>query len=166
MEDSEVITLQNIFSFPVDRIENGMKYLGFHLKPCRYLIRDLDWLIIKVEQRIQNWSFRWLSKGGKLILIKAVLESIPVYWMHFWVPMGVIDKIRKLCFNFLWAGKQNSSVLPWISWKLLALPKYLGGWGLKVPVLFAKALAAKMSGISFMARVYGLRLQYRNIFIQ
>ena len=34
MEDSEVITLQNIFSFPVDKIENGMKYLGFHLKPC------------------------------------------------------------------------------------------------------------------------------------
>jgi len=143
MEDSEVITLQNIFSFPVDRIVKGMKYLGFHLKPCRYLIKDWDWLIIKVEQRIQNWSFRWLSKGGKLILIKAVLEAIPVYWMHFWVPMGVIDKIRKLCFNFLWAGKQNSSGVPWISWKLLALPKSLGGWGLKVPVLFAKALAAK-----------------------
>ena len=52
MEDTEVIILQNIFTFPVDRIENGMKYLGFHLKPCRYLIRDWDWLIIKVEQRI------------------------------------------------------------------------------------------------------------------
>ena len=112
MEDSEVITLQNIFSFPVDRIENGMKYLGFHLKPCRYLIKDWDWLIIKVEHRIQNWSFHWLSKGGKLILIKAVLEAIPVYWMHLWVPMGVIDKIRKLCFNFLWDGKHNSYGLP------------------------------------------------------
>ena len=79
MEDSEVINLQNIFSFPVDRIENGMKYLGFHLKPCRYLIRDWDWMIIKVEQTIQNLSFPWMSKGGKLILIKAVLEAIPVY---------------------------------------------------------------------------------------
>ena len=57
--------------------------------------------------------------------------------------MGVIDKIIKLCFNFLWAGKQNSSGLPWISWKFLAMPKSMGGWGLKVPVLFAKALAAK-----------------------
>ena len=33
--------------------------------------------------------------------------------------------------------------MPWISWKVLANPKYLGGWGLKVPALFAKALAAK-----------------------
>ena len=33
--------------------------------------------------------------------------------------------------------------MPWISWKTLANPKYLGGWGLKVPSIFAKALAAK-----------------------
>jgi len=52
LEDTEVITLQNVFSFPVARIDSGMKYLGFKLKPCRYLIRDWDWLIIKVEQRI------------------------------------------------------------------------------------------------------------------
>ena len=63
LEETEVITLQNIFTFPVDRIENGMKYLGFYLKPCRHLFRDWDWLIIKVEKRINNWSFRWLSKG-------------------------------------------------------------------------------------------------------
>ena len=76
-------------------------------------------------------------------MIKAVLEATPVYWMHFWVPLGVIDKIRKLCFNFLWAGNQKSSGLSWISWKTIALPKSLGGWGLKVPILFAKSLAAK-----------------------
>ena len=40
LEELEVITLQNIFSFPVNKIENGMKYLGFYLKPCRYLIKD------------------------------------------------------------------------------------------------------------------------------
>ena len=57
MEDTEVITLHNIFTFPVNRIENGMKYLGFHLKPCIYLIRDWDWLIIKVEKRLTIGAF-------------------------------------------------------------------------------------------------------------
>ena len=33
LDESEVITLQNIFSFSVNNIEFGMKYLGFHLKP-------------------------------------------------------------------------------------------------------------------------------------
>ena len=134
--------LQDVFTFPLSKIEKGLKYLGFHLKPCRYLIKDWDWLIAKVEKRVTNWSYRWFSKGGKLILIKFVLESIPVYWMHFWIPLTVIEKIRKICFKFLWSGK-DVSVLPWTSWRSLAIPKFLGGWGLKIPVLFAKALAAK-----------------------
>ena len=37
----------------------------------------------------------------------------------------------------------DSSGLPWTSWKYLASPKFLGGSGLKIPVLFAKALVAK-----------------------
>ena len=78
-----------------------------------------------------------------MILIKAVLEVILVYWMHFWIPLGIIEKIRNLCFKFLWSDKQNSHGLPWTSWKLLANPKSLGGWGLKVLVVFAKALATK-----------------------
>ena len=82
-DDAEMITVQNIFYFTADKIEIGLKYLGFFLKPCRYYSKDWDWLVVKVEKRIKNWSFRWLSKGGKLILVKTVLEAIPVYWMHF-----------------------------------------------------------------------------------
>ena len=50
-----------------------------------------------------HWSHRWLSRGGKLVLIKSVLEALPVFWMHFWIPVGIIEKIRKLCFKFLWS---------------------------------------------------------------
>ena len=83
LDDVELITVQNIFCFNADKIEIGLKYLGFFLKTCRYYSKDWDWLVVKVEKRIKNWSFRWLSKGGKLILVKLVLEAIPVYWMHF-----------------------------------------------------------------------------------
>ena len=92
-----------------------MKYLGFHLKPCKYLLKDWDWLIPKVEKRIKNWSYRWLSNGGKLTLVKSVLEAIPVYWMHFLNPVGIIEKITKLCFKFVWSGNNYSSGLPWTS---------------------------------------------------
>ena len=79
LDDAELITVQNIFSFIVTKLEFGLKYLGFFLKPCRYYNKDWDWLVVKVEKRIKNWSFRWLSKGGKLILVKSILEAIPVY---------------------------------------------------------------------------------------
>ena len=83
-----------------------------------------------------------MSKGGKLILKKYVLDAIPVYSMNFWIPMGVIEKIKKIFFNFLWASNDLSG-LPWTSWRYLANPKFPGGWGLKIPILFAKALASK-----------------------
>ena len=105
-----------------------MKYLGFYLKPCKYLMKDWDWLIAKAEKRIKNWSFRWLPKGGKLTLVKSVLEAIPVYWMHFWIPVGIIENIRKIYFKLLSSSNyESSSGLPWTSWKVLANPKILGG---------------------------------------
>ena len=74
----------------MNNIEFGMKYLEIHLKPCSYLLKDWDWMIVKVGKGIKNWSFRWLSKGGNLTLVKSVLEAISVYWMHFWIPVGII----------------------------------------------------------------------------
>lgn len=35
-------------------------------------------------------------------------------------------------------------VMPWASWEQIALPKYLGGWGLKNIFQFSKDLAAKV----------------------
>ena len=35
LDESELITLHNIFYFSVVKLENGMKYIGFHLKPCK-----------------------------------------------------------------------------------------------------------------------------------
>ena len=111
LDEYEIISIQNIFSFVVADLKARLKYLGFYLKPWRYILKDWDWLVAKVEKRIKHWSFQWLSKGGKLILIKSVLEAIPVYWMHFWIPLGIIEKIRKLCFKFIWEGNLDSSGL-------------------------------------------------------
>ena len=72
----------------------GLKYLGFQLKPNNYLKKDWKWLITKLEKRLVGWSFRWLSRAGRLSLKKVVLEAIPVYWMSLaWIPKGILEKI-------------------------------------------------------------------------
>jgi hypothetical protein len=63
--------------------------------------------------------------------------------MLAWVPKGVLETIRKLCYKFIWSGDQKKKGLVLASWKKLALPKSIGGWGLKNPFLFSKALATK-----------------------
>jgi hypothetical protein len=54
-----------------------------------------------------------------------------------------LEVIRRLCYKFIWLGDQKKKGLVLASWKKLALPKANGGWGLKNPFLFSKALATK-----------------------
>ena len=63
LDDYEILFLQDVFTFPLSKLENGLKCLGFTMKLCIYIIKDWDWLIAKVEKRVKNWSFHWLSKG-------------------------------------------------------------------------------------------------------
>jgi hypothetical protein len=118
--------------------------LGFLLKPNDYRKEDWKWLLKKMDKRLNTWSHRWLSHIGRLVLVKSVLEAIPVYWMSLsWIPKGILEAARKLTSKFLWSGKKEAHVIPWVHWDKIVIPKEMGGWGLKNIFLFSKALAAK-----------------------
>jgi hypothetical protein len=81
----------------------GFKYLGFYLKAGAQRMEEWNWLLKKFEKRINNWCYRWLSLGGRLTLLKAVLTSQSVYWLSMAVvPISVLNLLRKMMFNFLW----------------------------------------------------------------
>lgn len=44
------------FHFGRRKLEDGIKYLGFCLKPNDYRITDWNWLIAKVERRVEIWQ--------------------------------------------------------------------------------------------------------------
>jgi hypothetical protein len=72
--------------------------------------------------------------GGRLSLFKAVLEAITIYWIFMAsIPKSIINKIRKTCFTFLWAGRIGKGTTVKGSRRL----------GLKNLYLFGKALASK-----------------------
>eukprot|EP00253_Pinus_taeda_P008941 PITA_08941 len=128
-------------SLPMD---DPFKYLGFWLKPNSYKKQDWQWLVAKIEAKIGHWSYKWLSRAGRLTLVNSVLQAMPVFWAALtWVPKGVLHKIKKLCSRFLWAGAKEDSVLPWVAWDKIARPKEWGGWGIKNLNDFSTSLAAK-----------------------
>ena len=136
---------QALFPYQQLPLDDGIKYLGFRLKPNCYKKEDWNWLLTKLESRINSRCNRWLSRAGRLVLIKSVLEAIPVYWMALaWIPKSILNKSRRICSNFLWSGKKDQKVLPWVKWDQIARPKALGGWGIKNTSFFAKDLAAKL----------------------
>lgn len=92
---NESTYVEQRFPFRKLDIKEGLKYLGFRLKPNNYKNADWSWLVANIESRINLWHHRWLSRAGRLVLIKSVLESIPVYWMSLvWICIGVMHKIQ------------------------------------------------------------------------
>ena len=87
---------KEILSYPTNPMSDGFKYLGFFLKPNSYGFQYWIWIYQKVEERVSAWGNKFLSKGGRMVLIKAVIQSIPVYWDSIaYIPKGILTKIRK-----------------------------------------------------------------------
>jgi hypothetical protein len=100
--------IKSIFPFEVYHLASGFKYLGYFLKADRYKALDWDWLLKKFEFRITHWCNRWLTLGGRLVLVKAVLESQPVYWLALAnIPSSILHRIRQVTYNFLWNGNKK-----------------------------------------------------------
>ena len=101
--------ISRTLSLKFEHISLGFKYLGYFIKPMGYLVKDWHWLIKKFEKRFQHWTFRLLSIGGRLVLIKAVLTSMSIYWMALVpIPKSILDKLRILIFSFLWGSTPDN----------------------------------------------------------
>ena len=81
VKEEEPELLKSMFPTEFRPLNEGFNYLGYRLKPNSYRKVDWLWILKKVESKIQHWTHRWLSLGGRLVLIKSVLESIHVYWL-------------------------------------------------------------------------------------
>lgn len=57
----------------------------------------------RFKQRIDNWSIKYLSQGGKEVFIKAVLKSIPTYsMMCFLLPKSFCKELEGIIDKFWW----------------------------------------------------------------
>jgi hypothetical protein len=93
---------------------------SFYIKPNDNGIKDWKWIITEVQRRINLWWNRSLSRG-RPILVKFVLEAIPIYRHSLaFIPKGVLEKIS---FRFLWYQKKESEGIPLGKWKAIEILK-------------------------------------------
>jgi hypothetical protein len=143
LSEAELQIFKAAIPYTFLNLSDGFSYLGYLLKVGVSSPSDWRWLVARFENKINFWCNRWLSMGGRFILIKSVLESLPVYWMSLQkIPLKIINILRRLIFNFLWNSHLGKFRFHLCSWEMLSKPRRFGGWGLMNLSIFNTALLA------------------------
>ena len=107
-----------------------IRYLGLPLYTGRCKGSYFADLSQRMVDKVLSWKTRLLSSGGKIILIKHVLSSIPIHLLAAGVmPKSIFHTIERVCANFLWGMTEESMRFHWVRWRDLCLPPEKGGVG-------------------------------------
>jgi hypothetical protein len=121
-----------------------LSYLGMPLGASYKAVAVWNSILEKLERRLSGWQKLYLSKGGRLTLLKSTLSSLPTYFLSlFTIPISVVRRIEKLQRDFLWGGLGDEVKHHLVSWDEVCAPKEVGGLGVRSLVLTNKALLGK-----------------------
>uniref|UniRef100_A0A803PQG5 Reverse transcriptase domain-containing protein n=1 Tax=Cannabis sativa TaxID=3483 RepID=A0A803PQG5_CANSA len=117
-----------------EAVEDSM-YLGLPSIVGQNKNAVLGFLKERMRKRINGWEGRFLSRAGKEILIKTVVQSLPSYAMNvFLLPIGTCNEIERMMASFWWKSNNsngNGSGITWMSWDRMTKHKYDGGMGFR-----------------------------------
>nr|GEX27938.1 ribonuclease H-like domain-containing protein [Tanacetum cinerariifolium] len=113
-------------------LTDPFNYLGVKVGINMSRITSWDDVISKVSSRVSKWKLKLLFIGGRLSLLKSVLNSIPLYHMYiFKVPIGVLNHLESIRRNFFYGVDGSDRKLAWIGWNMVD-DSWLGDVALKV----------------------------------
>jgi hypothetical protein len=98
----------------------------------------------RIWKKIQGWKIKLLSKAGKEVLIKAIIQSMPTYAMSvFDLTKMLCDEISSMIGRFWWANQDNEKKIHWLSWEMMSKRKSKGGMGFRDVHCFNLAMLAR-----------------------
>nr|GEZ60064.1 RNA-directed DNA polymerase, eukaryota [Tanacetum cinerariifolium] len=123
---------------------NDAVFIGVMVGGNSSTIKAWDDTIGKLKARLSNWKLKTLLIGGRLMLLKSVLGSNPIYNMSLYkVPKSVLHLMESIRRNFFNGIQGDERKITWVKWsKVLASKKY-GGLGVSSYYAFNRALLFK-----------------------
>ena len=82
----------------------------------------------KFRNRLASWKSSYISKGGRLMLIRSMLSSLPIYFLSlFKMPKSVGSRLEKIQRQFLWGRGSLEKKSHLINWIIFCTMKKKGG---------------------------------------
>ena len=121
-----------------------MKFLGF---PLGAKFKDKSiWnpILVEMERRLEGLKRLYLSKGGRVTLIKSTLSNLPTYFLSlFPILASMANQIERLQRNFLWGSLGDDPKIHLVKWASVCAPISSGGLRIRKLSLFKEALLGK-----------------------
>ncbi|XP_040998879.1 uncharacterized protein LOC121244742 [Juglans microcarpa x Juglans regia] len=85
-----------------------VKYLGLLLGASHKSKAMWDGIVEKIERKLEVWKRIYLSKGGRITLLKSTLSNLPWYFLSlFPLPAILANRLENLYCDFLWGGLED-----------------------------------------------------------
>ncbi|XP_055835240.1 uncharacterized protein LOC129903721 [Solanum dulcamara] len=131
-DKSQFMVPSNAFNSTVRRIkkvtgfrqkDSPITYLGCPLYIGRQKLIYYSDLIAKVVNRITGWQAKILNYGGRVTLVKHVIQALPIHLLSASSPpITILKQIQSITANFFWGWKNDKRKYHWSSWKNLSYP--------------------------------------------
>ena len=102
--------------FGAQVIKQHKRYLGLPSLIGRNKQSTFKSIKEKLGKKPAGWKEKMLSKAGKEILIKAVVQAIPTYTMScFKLHDSLCEDLTSMIQNFWWGQKKDEKKIVWLS---------------------------------------------------
>lgn len=126
-------------------VNQEIVYLSYLGAPITTTAQSFDFLVEGVSSRLNSWKSKILTQAGRIVLIKLVLQAVPIYFMATTlIPIKIINKLNALVRKFFWGKVDKQRYMALLAWDKITAPIGMGGIGLRDLHQMNKSMLMKM----------------------
>jgi hypothetical protein len=104
-----------------------LRYLGIPMHFRKLYNSDWKMAEERIGKTLSSWKGKYLSVGGRLVLISSVLTSLTMFMLSFFeVPKGVLEKVDYWRSQFFWQSDSQKKKYRLTKWDIICQPREQG----------------------------------------